>query len=85
MVASIPAAWVTEHKGRKASMLVASTCYIIGSIIVTAAVHISMLIIGRIFLGIGVGFAIQVFPAPLSTSLVVHISRIRLNITLSLL
>ena len=60
MVASFPASWVTTHKGRKASMLVASSCYIVGIIIVTAAVHIAMLIIGRILLGIGVGFAIQV-------------------------
>ncbi len=60
MLAAIPAAWVTSKKGRKTSMLVASSCYIVGIIIVTAAVHISMLIIGRILLGVGVGFAIQV-------------------------
>ena len=60
MLAAIPAAWVTTKKGRKTSMLVASSCYIVGIIIVTAAVHISMLIIGRILLGVGVGFAIQV-------------------------
>ena len=60
MLAAIPAAWVTTKKGRKISMLVASSCYIVGIIIVTAAVHIAMLIIGRILLGIGVGFAIQV-------------------------
>ena len=60
MLAAIPAAWVTTKKGRKVSMLVASSCYIVGIIIVTAAVHISMLIIGRILLGVGVGFAIQV-------------------------
>ena len=60
MLAAIPAAWVTSKKGRKISMLVASSCYIVGIIIVTAAVHIAMLIIGRILLGVGVGFAIQV-------------------------
>ena len=60
MVASLPASWVTTHKGRKTSMLIASTCYIVGIIIVTAAVEIAMLIIGRILLGVGVGFAIQV-------------------------
>ena len=60
MLAAIPASWVTTHKGRKVSMLVASSCYIVGIIIVTAAVHIAMLIIGRILLGVGVGFAIQV-------------------------
>ena len=60
MLAAIPAAWVTTKKGRKVSMLVASSCYIVGIIIVTAAVHIAMLIIGRILLGVGVGFAIQV-------------------------
>ena len=59
MVASFPASWVTTHKGRKASMLVASSCYIVGTVLVTAAVQIGMLIIGRILLGVGVGFAIQ--------------------------
>jgi sugar porter (SP) family MFS transporter len=59
MVASLPAAWTTRHLGRRVSILIAGVSYIIGVVLVTAAVHIAMLILGRIFLGIGVGFANQ--------------------------
>lgn len=45
--------------GRRPSILIAGVSYIIGVVLVTCAVHIAMLILGRIFLGIGVGFANQ--------------------------
>lgn len=59
LVASFPAAWVTQRKGRKVSMIISGAMYMIGTILLVAAEHISMLYIGRVLLGIGVGFAIQ--------------------------
>eukprot|EP01097_Dermamoeba_algensis_P004702 TRINITY_DN3035_c0_g1_i3.p1 TRINITY_DN3035_c0_g1~~TRINITY_DN3035_c0_g1_i3.p1 ORF type:complete len:504 (+),score=99.45 TRINITY_DN3035_c0_g1_i3:239-1750(+) len=59
MIASFPAGVVTRQYGRKVSMTVAGTFFLIGSILLAAAEHYAMLIIGRIFWGIGVGFADQ--------------------------
>lgn len=59
LVSSFPAAWVTSKKGRKKSMIIAGASYMIGCILLAAAEHIAMLYIGRVILGIGVGFAIQ--------------------------
>ncbi|BDA50848.1 Sugar transport protein MST4 [Coccomyxa sp. Obi] len=56
-VASLPASYVTQHFGRTTSMRVAGTAYILGSILQASAMRsISMLFIGRILWGIGVGF-----------------------------
>lgn len=64
LVASFPAAWVTTWKGRKKSMVISGAAYMAGSVILTAAMNLAMLYIGRVLLGIGVGFAIQVLPIP---------------------
>ena len=63
LVASFPAAWVTTKRGRKLSMIIAGACYMTGCVILTAAEHLSMLYVGRVMLGCGVGFAIQVIPS----------------------
>eukprot|EP00208_Stichococcus_sp_RCC1054_P006464 CAMPEP_0206148778 /NCGR_PEP_ID=MMETSP1473-20131121/37430_1 /ASSEMBLY_ACC=CAM_ASM_001109 /TAXON_ID=1461547 /ORGANISM="Stichococcus sp, Strain RCC1054" /LENGTH=462 /DNA_ID=CAMNT_0053546201 /DNA_START=189 /DNA_END=1578 /DNA_ORIENTATION=+ len=59
LLAAFPAGWVTTHRGRKTSMVISGAFYIVGCILLAAAEHISMLYIGRVMLGIGVGFAIQ--------------------------
>lgn len=59
LLAAFPAGWVTSKKGRKKSMVVSGAFYIVGAILLAAAHHIAMLYIGRVLLGIGVGFAIQ--------------------------
>lgn len=59
LLAAFPAGWVTTHKGRKASMVISGSFYIVGCIFLVAAEHIAMLYVGRVLLGIGVGFAIQ--------------------------
>ena len=46
--------------GRKLTILIAGACFIIGITLCAAAVHIGMLIIGRIVIGLGVGFGNQV-------------------------
>lgn len=60
LVATFFASFVTRMGGRKASMLVAGLAFLAGSILNAAAQNLAMLIIGRILLGVGVGFANQV-------------------------
>ncbi|KAL6278956.1 hypothetical protein ACE6H2_022557 [Prunus campanulata] len=59
LVASLVASTVTRACGRNMSMRIASFMYLIGAILTAAALNIPMLIVGRILLGIGIGFAIQ--------------------------
>ncbi|KAM3704715.1 hypothetical protein ACJW31_03G026700 [Castanea mollissima] len=66
LLASFGASWVTKKAGRKISMLTGGLVFLAGAIINAAAQNIAMLIIGRILLGIGVGFANQAVPLYLS-------------------
>ncbi|KAJ0975928.1 hypothetical protein J5N97_017893 [Dioscorea zingiberensis] len=66
LVASFFASTVTRVLGRKWSMFFGGVTFLIGSAINGAAVNIFMLILGRIFLGIGVGFSNQSVPVYLS-------------------
>lgn len=62
LVSTFGASYVTRNKGRKASILVGAVNFFIGAIINASAVNIWMLIIGRILLGVGIGFGNQVRP-----------------------
>ena len=62
LVASFFAATVTRVFGRKISMLLGGLTFLAGAAINAAARDVAMLIIGRILLGVGVGFANQVSP-----------------------
>lgn len=62
LVATFFASHTTRLLGRKVSMLIAGLSFLAGSIINAAAVNLAMLIIGRLLLGVGVGFANQVTP-----------------------
>ncbi|OWM90663.1 sugar transport protein MST6-like [Punica granatum] len=66
LIASFFAATVTRRFGRKLSMVSGGVIFLAGAILNGAAVNVVMLIIGRIFLGIGVGFANQSVPVYLS-------------------
>lgn len=55
------ASYTTRKLGRKITMLIAGIFFIVGVIFNAGAVNLAMLIIGRILLGCGVGFANQVF------------------------
>ena len=46
--------------GRKATILIAGACFIVGIALCAAAVQMGMLIVGRIMIGLGVGFGNQV-------------------------
>ena len=59
------ASYTTRRLGRRVTMLIAGALFIVGVIFNGAAQNLGMLIVGRILLGCGVGFANQVrFPTP---------------------
>ena len=59
-LSSLVASRVTRRVGRQAIMLIGGALFLTGSIINAAAVNIAMLIIGRMLLGFGLGFTLQV-------------------------
>ncbi|GMY36128.1 sugar transport protein 14-like [Fagus crenata] len=66
LVSTFGASHVTRRWGRRGSILVGASSFFIGAVLNAAAVNIAMLIIGRIFLGIGIGFGNQAVPLYLS-------------------
>ncbi|KAL8118598.1 sugar transport protein 1-like [Apium graveolens] len=66
LVACIFASWTTRKWGRKKSMLLGGFLFLVGAIINAAAQNVAMLIIGRVLLGFGIGFANQSTPIYLS-------------------
>ncbi|KAF6135102.1 hypothetical protein GIB67_040413 [Kingdonia uniflora] len=60
------ASYTTRRLGRKLTMLIAGIFFIIGVVLNAAAQDLAMLIVGRILLGCGVGFANQAVPLFLS-------------------
>ncbi|XP_078175387.1 sugar transport protein MST6-like [Carex rostrata] len=66
LIASFFAGTVTRVFGRKWSMFGGGIVFLIGAVLNGIATNVSMLIIGRILLGIGVGFANQSVPVYLS-------------------
>lgn len=58
--ASLCASWVTHGFGRRISMLLGGASFLAGAAIGGLALNIYMLIIGRVLLGIGIGFTNQV-------------------------
>ncbi|CAN1164991.1 Sugar transport protein 10 [Linum perenne] len=66
LVASFCASLVTRAFGRKISMLCGGIVFLAGSVFNGLATNVTMLIIGRLLLGVGVGFANQSVPVYLS-------------------
>lgn len=66
LIATFFASHTTRRLGRKISMVIAGIFFIIGVILNAAALNLAMLILGRISLGCGVGFANQAVPLFLS-------------------
>ena len=54
------ASYVTKVYGRKPSIIAGGAAFLVGSVLGGSAVNVYMLILGRILLGVGVGFANQV-------------------------
>ncbi|XP_009596744.1 sugar transport protein MST4-like [Nicotiana tomentosiformis] len=66
LTATFFASYTTRRLGRRLTMLIAGCFFIVGVILNAAAQDLAMLIIGRILLGCGVGFANQAVPLFLS-------------------
>ncbi|KGN57000.1 sugar transport protein 13 [Cucumis sativus] len=66
LTATFFASYTTRKLGRKLTMLIAGVFFIIGTVLNTTAENLMMLIVGRISLGCGVGFANQAVPLFLS-------------------
>ncbi|CAO2821847.1 unnamed protein product [Amaranthus hypochondriacus] len=66
LVATFFASYTTRQLGRRLTMLIAGFFFIAGVILNAAAQDLAMLIVGRILLGCGVGFANQAVPVFLS-------------------
>ncbi|KAK7319118.1 hypothetical protein RJT34_03832 [Clitoria ternatea] len=58
--------WMNDRFGRKKSIIVADTLFLIGSVIMAAAPNPSILIVGRFFVGLGVGMASMASPLYIS-------------------
>ncbi|KAF6140625.1 hypothetical protein GIB67_013918 [Kingdonia uniflora] len=66
LVSSLGASRVTRVMGRKATMMIGGCTFFVGAAFNGAAVNVAMLILGRILLGLGVGFTNQACPVYLS-------------------
>ncbi|TQD77675.1 hypothetical protein C1H46_036776 [Malus baccata] len=66
LTATFFASYTTRVLGRRMTMLIAGVFFIVGTIFNAAAKNLAMLIIGRLLLGCGVGFANQAVPLFLS-------------------
>ncbi|KAL2650575.1 hypothetical protein R1flu_018703 [Riccia fluitans] len=66
LLATYVASWTSRRYGRRPTMQIAAATFIIGTTLCSAAQNIIMLILGRVLLGIGVGFANQAVPLFLS-------------------
>ncbi|XP_022722539.1 sugar transport protein 8-like [Durio zibethinus] len=66
LVASFAASRVCSKAGRKPTMQIASVFFLAGVLLTAGGLNIEMIIIGRILLGCGVGFANQAVPLFLS-------------------
>ncbi|XP_058756304.1 probable inositol transporter 2 [Vicia villosa] len=58
--------WLNDRFGRKVSIIVADTLFLLGSIVMAAAPSPAILLVGRVFVGIGVGMASMASPLYIS-------------------
>ncbi|WVZ82667.1 hypothetical protein U9M48_029906 [Paspalum notatum var. saurae] len=66
LVTTFLASRVTAGRGRRASMLLGGAAFLAGAAVGGASVNIYMVILGRVLLGVGLGFANQAVPLYLS-------------------
>ncbi|WCJ42530.1 Sugar transport protein 14 [Euphorbia peplus] len=66
LVFTFLASWTTRNMGRRITILIGAVSFFIGAIFNAFAKNIAMLIIGRCFLGGGIGFGNQAIPLYLS-------------------
>ncbi|PKA65522.1 Sugar transport protein 7 [Apostasia shenzhenica] len=73
LVASLAASPLTRTRGRRASILTGGLSFIAGATLNAAAQNLPMLLIGRILLGVGIGFGNQAVPLYLSEMAPAHL------------
>ncbi|XP_061375730.1 sugar transport protein 7-like isoform X2 [Gastrolobium bilobum] len=73
LVASLMASPVTRKYGRRTSIIGGGISFLIGSALNASAANLGMLIIGRIMLGVGIGFGNQAIPLYLSEMAPTHL------------
>jgi len=66
MVGTLLASRVTRRLGRQAVMLIGGSLFLAGALVNAAAVNLAMLIVGRMLLGLGLGFSGQATPVYLA-------------------
>ncbi|GKV18055.1 hypothetical protein SLEP1_g28483 [Rubroshorea leprosula] len=83
LVASLVASPVTRNYGRRVSIICGGVSFLVGAGLNAAALNLAMLLLGRIMLGIGIGFGNQAVPVYLSEMAPTHL-RGSLNILFQL-
>lgn len=73
LVSSLVASPITRKYGRRASIICGGTSFLIGATLDASAVNLIMLILGRIMLGVGIGFGNQAVPLYLSEMAPTHL------------
>lgn len=66
LISTFGASVVTRKYGRRGSILTGAVSFFLGGCVNAAAMNVTMLIIGRILLGVGIGFGNQAVPVYLS-------------------
>uniref|UniRef100_A0A5B6YHE9 Major facilitator superfamily (MFS) profile domain-containing protein n=1 Tax=Davidia involucrata TaxID=16924 RepID=A0A5B6YHE9_DAVIN len=73
LVSSLVASPITRKYGRRASIICGGISFIIGATLDASAVNLAMLILGRLMLGVGIGFGNQAVPLYLSEMAPTHL------------
>jgi predicted MFS family arabinose efflux permease len=60
MFGALGAHWICDRYGRRLSFIVAAVGFIIGIVIMACAWSFPVLMFGRVFVGLGVGFGLAV-------------------------
>uniref|UniRef100_A0A2N9FW10 Major facilitator superfamily (MFS) profile domain-containing protein n=1 Tax=Fagus sylvatica TaxID=28930 RepID=A0A2N9FW10_FAGSY len=73
LVASLIASPITRKYGRRTSIICGGISFLIGATLNAAAINLAMLLLGRIMLGVGIGFGNQAVPLYLSEMAPTHL------------
>jgi hypothetical protein len=58
--------WTNKWRGRRPTMMLGGCFFLLGAVLMCAASHVAMLVVGRVSLGVGVGICVQCGPLFLS-------------------
>ncbi|KAJ6746160.1 hypothetical protein OIU74_028759 [Salix koriyanagi] len=73
LVASLVASPVTRVYGRRTSIICGGSSFLVGAILNATSINLAMLLMGRIMLGVGIGFGNQAVPLYLSEMAPTHL------------